>query len=446
MDDRIKGNAPGSAQDGRLENETSSQISDFMYEQIKQRPADHRKLIRSLMLTAGLAVIFGLIACICFVIAEPLINSALVAQETEIISFGEETEEIPPEDLIADDAEIASRSEEEVRRLVQEVLKQENLNADQFGQIYDGLEKIAVSASRSVVEVYGITSDQNWWGDIYENSRGTAGFIAAQTDSQVLILAPVKRISDAASIRVTFCSGDSADAQILRTDAVTGYGVLSVAKNRLKEATRESIQTAALGSSGESLTGSPVIALGRPSGVAGSVIYGIVSGRDMLDITDSGYVSLVTDMYGSTEASGILVNLSGKVVGIIDSDYNRADMPGILCGVGITELRSLITALVKGEMRAVLGIHGQDIPEEIAKREGLPAGVYVSRVEMDSPAMTAGISPGDIISSVGETATPRLMALTEALFSASPGDTADLHFYRAIGDSYEEMSVSVTLN
>ncbi len=455
MDDNKKRAGTGPVQENRKgnlpENETSTQISDFMYEQIKQRPADRQKLVRTILLTAGLAAVFGLIACICFVLAEPLINSALVSQESsEAISFGGEvTEEIPPEDLIADDSEIAamaaSRTQEEIRAAVEEVLKQENLTAGQYGQIYEALDQIAKGASRSVVEVSGITSDQNWWGDTYENSRGTAGFIAAQSDSQILVLAQVRKISDASSIRITFCSGESADAQLLRTDSVTGYGILSVSKSDLKEDTRETIQTASLGVSGEKLTGHPVIALGRPSGVAGSVIYGIVSGREPLDITDSGYVNLVTDMYGSSEASGVLVDLNGKVVGIIDSDYNRADMPGILCGIGISELRSMITALVGGETRALLGIHGQDIPEEIQKRENLPAGVYVSQVEMDSPAMTAGIVPGDILYAVGENAFTGISALTEALFEASPGDTVLLKYYRAIGDSFEEMSVQVTL-
>ena len=88
---------------------------------------------------------------------------------------------------------------------------------------------------------------------------------------------------------------------------------------------------------------------------------------------------------------------------------------------------------------------GQDIPDEIQKRENLPAGVYVSQVEMDSPAMTAGIVPGDILYAVGENAFTGISALTEALFEASPGDTVLLKYYRAIGDSFEEMSVQVTL-
>ena len=42
-----------------------------------------------------------------------------------------------------------------------------------------------------------------------------------------------------------------------------------------------------------------------------------------------------------------------------------------------------------------IGIYGVDVSEDM-KEQGLPKGVYVKEVEVDSPAMAAGIQNGDI--------------------------------------------------
>ena len=51
--------------------------TDFMKETIKQRPINRRKLVRRTLLTAAMAVIFGLVACVTFLLLEPVINNKL---------------------------------------------------------------------------------------------------------------------------------------------------------------------------------------------------------------------------------------------------------------------------------------------------------------------------------------------------------------------------------
>ena len=40
--------------------------SDFMIEKIKERPLNKKKLLRRTVITACMAVIFGLVACLCW--------------------------------------------------------------------------------------------------------------------------------------------------------------------------------------------------------------------------------------------------------------------------------------------------------------------------------------------------------------------------------------------
>ena len=54
-----------------------NQDSDFMIEKIKERPLNKKKLLRRTLTTASMAVIFGLIACLTFLILEPVFNNWL---------------------------------------------------------------------------------------------------------------------------------------------------------------------------------------------------------------------------------------------------------------------------------------------------------------------------------------------------------------------------------
>ena len=75
---------------------TAQQISDFMQEQIKQRSLSSRKMTRRFFQTVGLALVFGLVACLIFVLLQPVITRVLFPQESAV-SFPEETaEEISP--------------------------------------------------------------------------------------------------------------------------------------------------------------------------------------------------------------------------------------------------------------------------------------------------------------------------------------------------------------
>ncbi|MCM1219164.1 MAG: hypothetical protein NC548_32180, partial [Lachnospiraceae bacterium] len=84
------------------EKEQSNQ-NDFLVEKIKQRPINRRKLIRRTILTASMAVIFGLIACFTFLVLEPVLNNWLYPEEEpDIVVFPEDQEEMLPEEMLAE--------------------------------------------------------------------------------------------------------------------------------------------------------------------------------------------------------------------------------------------------------------------------------------------------------------------------------------------------------
>ena len=93
---------------------------DFMKEQIKERPLNKKKLLRRTVMTASMAVVFGLVACLTVLVLEPVFNNWLYPEKTgENITFSPETEEMLPEDMALDDKELEQeQGSEEIQRPV----------------------------------------------------------------------------------------------------------------------------------------------------------------------------------------------------------------------------------------------------------------------------------------------------------------------------------------
>ncbi len=80
-----------------------NQQNDFMIERIKERPVNKKKLFWRTMTTAAMAVVFGLIACVTFLLLEPVISNWLYPEEEpEPVTFPEDQVEINPEDMLVD--------------------------------------------------------------------------------------------------------------------------------------------------------------------------------------------------------------------------------------------------------------------------------------------------------------------------------------------------------
>ena len=76
---------------------------DFMIETIKQRPINRKKLLRRTILTAAMAVMFGLVACVTFLVLEPVISNWLQPEEgPNIVVFPEDQQEMLPEEMLAE--------------------------------------------------------------------------------------------------------------------------------------------------------------------------------------------------------------------------------------------------------------------------------------------------------------------------------------------------------
>ena len=425
---------------------------EFLQEEIKKRPLNRKKMMRRMMMTAIMAAVFGAVACLFFLLLEPIFNRVLYPEEAVTgVSYPEETEteELTPEEMIVNEEEKAATEEQErIREEIERVLRDKTQGREVVQRIMSTLRQAATDARYYLVDVSEISSDTDWFNDPYETRGTVSGIIIAKADSEVQVLVYSPGMDSAHTILITFFDGTSVEASIHSKDRVSGLAVLSAGIDSMDSSVRDLIQVAELGSSAEStLVGQTVIAVGRPIGTSGSISYGTAtSASTNLGVPDSGFMQITTDIIGSKQASGVLINPDGRVVGIIDTRHGRGDLPGVLYAIGITETKQLIEKLSAGGKKAYLGVQCTDVPEDVRQRMDMPEGVYLTEVVEGSPAMNAGLQKGDIIISMNGEDVHYSTTLSRILLEEEAGTEIGITLMRPSGEGYTEMELTVILD
>jgi S1-C subfamily serine protease len=263
---------------------------------------------------------------------------------------------------------------------------------------------------------------------------------------ELLILTGYSQVKPADRLQVTFTDKSSCGAVLKNYDAVTDLAVISVNLADMQESTLDSIQMANLGSSRSLRAGDPVIAVGSPAGIAGSVLYGnLVSAGNTVSVVDGEYQLLITDMNRSAGSSGVLIDLDGRVIGLIENAYTNANNQDALTAYAISDMKNIIEHLSNSQDIVYLGITGADVTEEISDSEGIPSGVYITEVATDSPAMNAGIQRGDIITEISGQTIETMDDIQEILLKLSKDQVIQIRVMRQGREEYKEIPCSVAL-
>jgi serine protease Do len=206
-------------------------------------------------------------------------------------------------------------------------------------------------------------------------------------------------VEGASRITVNFQDGSQVAAKLIGVDPDSDLAVLRVDSKNLI--------AAPIGTSSDLLIGESVVAVGNPFGLSGTVTTGVVSalGRS---VTSKEAGRTFTDFI-QTDASinpgnsgGPLLNIEGKVIGINTAIYAQAQ--GIGFAIPVDRAKKVIQDLLRyGQVHSAwIGAVTATLTPEEAKRLGIHTarGALVARVFSGSPAQTAGLKPGDIITSV----------------------------------------------
>jgi S1-C subfamily serine protease len=230
---------------------------------------------------------------------------------------------------------------------------------------------------------------------IYTQVQGS-GF-TYDLNGQDIIVTNYHVIDGGVNITVTFQDGNTYTAKVLGSDPYSDLAVLST------NAPQTELVPLTITNSSSLQVGDPVIAIGSPYGLSGSMTTGIISalGRTITEDTTNGYA--IADIIQTSAAinpgnsGGPLLNYQGQVIGITTAIVDNSQGLGfaIPSGTILREVQDLATTGTYTQ-HPYLGISSVDMTYDIAKQMGVTVtyGVLIQQVTSGGPAANAGLKAG----------------------------------------------------
>ena len=237
----------------------------------------------------------------------------------------------------------------------------QNVNVTLY-QDSTALSQLYEEVRDSVVLISGVTSGGTVQG---------SGFVYNFSNT-IVVVTNFHVVYDTQSLSATFSNGNGYSAEIIGTDAYADLAVLKVNAPAYELKPIEVVSSQGL------KVGDPVIAIGNPYGLIGSLTTGVISalGRTITEEYAGGF-SIANIIQTSTpinpgNSGGPLLNYLGSVVGVTTAIVS--DSQGLGFAVPSNTILREIADLIKTgkyEGHSYLGVTGEDMTYEKAQQLGI---------------------------------------------------------------------------
>jgi S1-C subfamily serine protease len=256
-----------------------------------------------------------------------------------------------------------------------------------------GLNPVQIyqEASSSVVTVQGVE------GSGSSNSTVLGSGFATDLSGAHYIVTNFHVVQGVTALTVTFHDGDAYPAAVVGSDGYSDLAVLNVS------APSSEFHPLQIVSSSRLVVGQPVVAIGNPFGLSGSMTFGIVSqlGRTISESLAGNFAIANVVQFSAPinpgNSGGPLLDAGGAVVGITTAVVASSQ------GVGFaipsdTILRELPFLVKTGgyTLHPFMGISSVDMSYQLAQLQGtnVTYGVLIQNVTRGGPADGAGLRGG----------------------------------------------------
>ncbi len=269
---------------------------------------------------------------------------------------------------------------------------------------------------------------------------GTGSGVVLRSDGYVLTNNHV--VAEGGTLTVSFTDESQTDrpARVVGTDPETDLAVIKVIGG-------PPLVPATLGSSSDLVVGDPVIAIGSPLGLAGTVTTGIISALNRTVPVPSGaagkqaeplFNAIQTDAaINPGNSGGALVDASGRVIGINSAiatlgSSGTGDQSGSI-GVGfaipVDEARSIAEQLIRTGKATHPSIN---VLARTVGADGVgPRGARLISVTRGGAAEKAGLRPGDVVTEIDGEPVHSVDQLVVALREHKVGELVTVTYLRS---------------
>lgn len=431
-------------QNGGQEPGGQDPVSKKKMHKAKKHPNGKRPLWKSFALCAGMAAVFGVVASAAFQVTG-FVGNQIAPRETE---------------MTVGTADTVKQSE----------MQTTSTEVSQGGTT--SITQVAANAMPSIVAItnQGVEDVQSmFFGRTYQRQTESAGsgVIVSQNDKELLIATNNHVVSGAEVLSVCFTVNVENDedavvsAQIKGTDPEHDLAIVAVNLSDIPEDVKSQIKVIQMGSSSKVVMGQQVIAIGNALGYGQSLTVGYVSAldREVTVESEDGSGTITNNMIQTDAAinggnsGGALLNTAGELIGINSVKAVSTGVEGMGYAIPIDTAQPILDELMNRETRNMvedtekgfMGVTPRDVSAEAKEVYNMPAGAFVYDVQEGSPAETAGLKKGDIITKFDGRTISSSDDLYDTMNYYKAGETVDVIVSAAEGGEYVERTVSVTL-
>lgn len=402
----------------------------FIEENIMESKKPKRQFVAGAKRVVLYGLIFGTIAGSTFAVVSTFVSGWLSGNtEPEKIALGTTVE-----------PKVSSIPEKTKEPKKKEVITDKRQIED-IQNIYSLIGKQTKRMDRSLVEISATQEGGEGVNPLM--TEAVSGTIVAKTKKSVMILTRYSSIKNIQEINVTFMERYTVTGSLHSYDSRTNLAIIKVAVSEMTETVLKNLVVIDFDDSQYLERGDLIYVVGQPDGVIDSMEFGYITRESSIWNMEDYQVDIYgTSMSYHNNGYGIVCNMDGKCLGILDSKYNEEDTTTF---VEISKLRLILENLLNGKKQVYVGITGRGITEEYLEQFNHQSGLYVTEVTVGSPAYEAGIQAGDVIHEINGEKVDGMIRFYEIIQNYKPKETLSFVLNRENSKGKKEMNLNVKL-
>ena len=306
-----------------------------------------------------------------------------------------------------------------------------NINIDETAESV--VEAVAEKVTPSVVGIRTTTSVRSFFGGSNESTGEGSGVVYSAdgyiiTNYHVISGAVTNKSGSKVEVFTDTLDSKSYEATVVGYNISTDLAVIKI--------DAKGLTPVEFSDSSKLKVGQYVITVGNPGGLEfmDSVTYGVISGLNRVVSSDSGVKLIQTDAaINPGNSGGALVNTKGKLVGINSSKIVSEEFEGMGFAIPSNTVAEICKSIIEkqNDPEPYIGVTiSEKYTASVLKYYGYPSGAVISSVADGSPADSAGLAKGDIITEFDGTEITEYSMFDSLLQKCKPDDKVNIKIYR----------------
>ena len=306
-----------------------------------------------------------------------------------------------------------------------------NINIDETAESV--VEAVAEKVTPSVVGIRTTTSVRSFFGGSNESTGEGRGVVYSAdgyiiTNYHVISGAVTNKSGSKVEVFTDTLDSKSYEATVVGYNISTDLAVIKI--------DAKGLTPVEFSDSSKLKVGQYVITVGNPGGLEfmDSVTYGVISGLNRVVSSDSGVKLIQTDAaINPGNSGGALVNTKGQLVGINSSKIVSEEFEGMGFAIPSNTVAEICKSIIEkqNDPEPYIGVTiSEKYTASVLKYYGYPSGAVISSVADGSPADSAGLAKGDIITEFDGTEITEYSMFDSLLQKCKPDDKVNIKIYR----------------